>query len=50
MLQSLIGDAPELAPLKDLIVDKTEGNPFFIEEIVQALHEVGALMRNGAVI
>jgi predicted ATPase/class 3 adenylate cyclase len=49
MLQSLIGDAPELAPLKDLIVDKTEGNPFFMEEIVQALHEEGALARNGAV-
>jgi predicted ATPase/class 3 adenylate cyclase len=49
MLQSLIGDAPELAPLKDLIVDKTEGNPFFMEEIVQALHEEGALTRNGAV-
>src|SRR5277367_3203367 len=49
MLQSLIGDAPELASLKDLIVDKTEGNPFFMEEIVQALHEEGALARNGAV-
>ena len=49
MLQSLIGDAPELAQLKDLIVDKTEGNPFFMEEIVQALHEEGAVARNGAV-
>ncbi len=38
-----------IADLKRLIIDKTEGNPFFIEEIVQALFEEGALARNGAV-
>jgi predicted ATPase len=48
MLQSRIGDAPELAPLKRLIIEKTEGNPLFMEEIVQALYEEGALARNGA--
>ena len=37
MLSSLLGDQPELAPLKRLIIERTEGNPFFMEEIVQAL-------------
>ena len=33
----LLGDAPELEPLKQAIAARTEGNPFFIEEIVQGL-------------
>ncbi len=49
MLVELLGAAPELDPLKRLILERTEGNPFFIEEIVQALFEQGALARNGAV-
>jgi class 3 adenylate cyclase/predicted ATPase len=49
MLSTLLGDEPELEPLKRLIADKTEGNPFFIEEIVQALFEQGALARNGKI-
>jgi predicted ATPase len=49
MLSTLLGDEPELEPLKRLIADKTDGNPFFIEEIVQALFEQGALARNGRV-
>ena len=43
------GEAIELAPLKRLIIERTEGNPFFIEEMVQALFDEGALVRNGAV-
>jgi predicted ATPase len=35
--------------LKRLIIDKTEGNPFFMEEMVQTLFEQGALARNGSV-
>ena len=34
---------------KRLIVEKTEGNPFFMEEIVRALVEQGVLVRNGAI-
>jgi predicted ATPase len=34
---------------KRLIAERTGGNPFFIEEIVQALFDEGALVRNGAV-
>ena len=37
------------APLKRLIIEQAEGNPFFIEEIVQALFDEGVLVRNGAV-
>src|SRR5262249_36137999 len=49
MLTALIGDTGELAPLKRLIVERTEGNPFFVEEMVQALFEQAVLVRNGAV-
>jgi class 3 adenylate cyclase/tetratricopeptide (TPR) repeat protein len=38
-----------IAALKRLIIDKTEGNPFFMEEMVQALFEQGALVKNGTV-
>jgi class 3 adenylate cyclase len=47
MLTALLGDEPELEPLKELIVEKTEGNPFFMEETVQVLLDEGALVRNG---
>ncbi|HEY1851808.1 MAG TPA: adenylate/guanylate cyclase domain-containing protein [Candidatus Binataceae bacterium] len=36
-----------IADLKRFIIDKTEGNPFFMEEMVRALFERGALTRNG---
>ena len=38
-----------LAALKRLIIERTEGNPFFMEEMVQVLFEEGVLVRNGAV-
>jgi len=38
-----------IAALKRLIIERTEGNPFFMEEMVQALFEQGVLARNGAV-
>src|SRR5215472_8354900 len=49
MLLALLGDALELGPLKQTIIERTEGNPFFIEELVQALFDEGALIRNGTV-
>ena len=49
MLSALLGDGAELVPLKRLIIEQTEGNPFFMEEMVQALFDEGALVRNGAV-
>src|SRR5215472_14319524 len=48
MLSSLLGDGSELSPLKGLILGKTEGNPLFMEEIVQALYEEGTLAHDGA--
>ena len=48
MLSALLGDGAELAPLKRLIIERTEGNPFFMEETVQVLLDEGALVRNGA--
>src|SRR5216684_4016372 len=49
MLATLLGDGVELDPLKRMVVDRTEGNPFFIEEMVQGLFDDGALIRNGQV-
>ena len=49
MLEALLGQSVELNPIKQLIGERTGGNPFFIEEIVQALFDEGALLRNGAV-
>jgi class 3 adenylate cyclase/tetratricopeptide (TPR) repeat protein len=48
MLLALLGDGEDLIPLKQLIIDKTEGNPFFMEEIVQVLLDESALVRDGA--
>ncbi len=49
MLSTLLGDCVELDPLKRMVIERTEGNPFFIEEMVQTLFDEGALVRNGAV-
>jgi len=49
MLTALLGDGAELGTIKRLIAERTGGNPFFIEEMVQALFDEGALLRNGAV-
>jgi tetratricopeptide (TPR) repeat protein len=44
LLNALLGDAPGLAPLKASLLERTEGNPFFVEESVQTLVETGALV------
>jgi class 3 adenylate cyclase/tetratricopeptide (TPR) repeat protein len=49
MLSTLLGDGVELDALKRMVVERTEGNPFFIEEMVQALFDEGALVPNGEV-
>jgi predicted ATPase/class 3 adenylate cyclase len=43
LLQALLGDDPSLVPLKRLLIERTEGNPFFLEESVRALVETGVL-------
>jgi class 3 adenylate cyclase/tetratricopeptide (TPR) repeat protein len=44
LLQALLGDDPGLAPLKQLLIARTEGNPFFLEESVRTLVETGVLV------
>lgn len=39
----LLGRAPELEALKDKIVARAAGNPYFVEEAVRSLVEAGAL-------
>jgi class 3 adenylate cyclase len=46
LLTALLGDNPALQPLKQFILEKTEGNPFFMEEIVQVLVEQGILVHD----
>ena len=33
-----------------MIIERTEGNPFFMEETVQVLFDEGALVRDGAAV
>jgi adenylate cyclase len=49
LLRDLLGDDQSVAPLGERIRARTGGNPFFIEEVVQALVESGHLKgRRGA--
>ena len=36
LLQALLGEHPSLAPLTRLLIERTEGNPFFLEESVRS--------------
>jgi predicted ATPase/class 3 adenylate cyclase len=49
MLSGLVGGADDLQGVKEAIVARTEGNPFFMEEMVRTLFEHGVLARNGTV-
>jgi tetratricopeptide (TPR) repeat protein len=44
VLQALLGDNPSLVPLTPLLIARTEGNPFFLEESVRALVETEGLV------
>jgi tetratricopeptide (TPR) repeat protein len=44
LLSALLGDDASLEPIKVLLVERTEGNPFFLEESVRTLVETGALV------
>ncbi len=47
LLAALLGTDPSLAGLGALLRERTGGNPFFVEEVVQSLLEHGALVREG---
>jgi predicted ATPase len=49
MLAALLGEGAELEAPRRLIAQRSGGNPFFVEEMVQALFEQGILARNGTV-
>src|SRR5436309_2209414 len=44
LLEALLGDEPSLVPLKQLLIARTTGNPFFLEESVRTLVETGVLV------
>ena len=43
LLGDRLGDDPSLAPLPAYLLERTGGNPFFVEEVVRALVEDGTL-------
>jgi predicted ATPase len=43
-LQALLGDEASLQPITQLLIARTEGNPFFLEESVRTLVETGVLV------
>jgi class 3 adenylate cyclase/tetratricopeptide (TPR) repeat protein len=44
LLQHLLGNNDDLTPLKELLIQRTEGNPFFAEESVRSLIETGIVV------
>src|SRR5262249_51851782 len=44
LLRALLGDHPSLQSLSRLLIERTEGNPFFLEESVRALVETQGLV------
>jgi DNA-binding NtrC family response regulator/predicted ATPase len=47
LLEALVGSGAALYPVKRLVIEQTEGNPFFIEESVRSLVETGILTGEG---
>ena len=47
LIQALF-DAPISSELEKFILDRTEGNPFFVEELARALQEAHAVKLNGS--
>jgi len=45
LLLRLVGDHPSTRDLRRLVRERTAGNPFFVEEVVQSLIERAALVR-----
>src|SRR2546425_9680287 len=44
LLDALVGAGQPLDPLKRMLIDRTEGNPFFLEESVRTLVEIGVVV------
>jgi len=48
MLTNLLGVKDLQKPIRDLIVEKADGNPFFVEEIIRSLIETKQLVRENS--
>ncbi len=48
LVDSLLENADEAASLRELILSKAEGNPFFVEEVVRALVDEGTVVQDEA--
>src|SRR5439155_22693959 len=48
LLRALLGDDRQLQPLQDLLIQRTAGNPFFLEESVRTLVEDGVIVGDPA--
>ena len=44
LLRALLGEHPSLQPVLARLIERTEGNPFFLEESVRSLWETGTLV------
>ena len=44
LLTSLLGDHESLGPVAAMLIERTAGNPFFLEECIRTLVETGALI------
>src|ERR671922_574446 len=44
LLQALLGDDADLTPLKRVLIERTDGNPFFLEESVRTVVESQVLV------
>jgi predicted ATPase len=44
LLQALLGTDPSVRPFSPVLITRTEGNPFFLEESVRTLVETGVLI------
>src|SRR5262249_53685621 len=43
LLRTMLGDTEQVTPLKQLLIEQTHGNPFFLEESVRMQSEEGGL-------
>jgi class 3 adenylate cyclase/tetratricopeptide (TPR) repeat protein len=46
LMDALLGVDPSLWPLKRLLAERTDGNPFFIEETIRTFRETNAVVGN----
>ena len=44
LLEAVLGDDASLQPLKQVLIERTEGNPFFLEESIRTLIETKVLI------